>query len=74
MMNAGETDEKKVDQLKEQLNQKLDVYDKILSKQKYLAGDVNKRFLFCKILYSYVVFLGIYSSRFISFTIWNLVI
>lgn len=49
MLNAGEPDEKRVSEMKEQLNQKLDIYDKILSKQNYLAGDVNKRFLFSKI-------------------------
>ncbi|KXN89773.1 Glutathione S-transferase F8, chloroplastic [Leucoagaricus sp. SymC.cos] len=35
----GETDLAKVEDLKNNLSQKLDVYDKILSKQKYLAGD-----------------------------------
>jgi len=34
----GEADEAKVASLKEQLNAKLDVYDKILAKQPYLAG------------------------------------
>jgi glutathione S-transferase len=37
----GEADEAVVASLKEQLNGKLDVYDKILSKQPYLAGQVN---------------------------------
>jgi glutathione S-transferase len=40
MIKLGESNETRVDQLKEQLNDKLDVYDKILSKQSYLAGDV----------------------------------
>jgi len=44
--NAGDADENLVNELKEQLNQKLDVYDKILSKQPYLAGQVNKTFSF----------------------------
>lgn len=48
MLNVGEPDEKRYSQLKDQIKQKLDVYDKILSKQKYLAGDVNKRFLIFK--------------------------
>jgi len=39
--NLGDADEKQVNELKEQLNQKLDVYDKILSNQPYLAGQVN---------------------------------
>ncbi len=50
MLNLGEPDETKVNQLKEQLNEKLDVYEIILSKQPYLAGQVTKRF-FIKILY-----------------------
>ncbi len=44
MLNLGEPDETKVNQLKEQLNEKLDVYEIILSKQPYLAGQVIKRF------------------------------
>ena len=32
----------------ELLDKKLDVYDAILSKQKYLAGDVSFSFLRCK--------------------------
>jgi len=52
-LNLGDTDEKQVNELKEQLNQKLDVYDKILSKQPYLAGQVNKSFSFVKILFSF---------------------
>jgi len=38
MKGLGEADETKVASLKEQLNAKLDVYEKILSKQPYLAG------------------------------------
>ena len=38
----GESDEAKVASLKEELNAKLDVYEKILSKQPYLAGQVDK--------------------------------
>jgi hypothetical protein len=41
MMGKGEPDEAVVASLKEQLSAKLDVYDKILSKQPYLAGQVN---------------------------------
>jgi glutathione S-transferase len=41
MKGLGEADEARVASLKEQLNSKLDVYDKILSKQPYLAGQVN---------------------------------
>ncbi len=54
ILNLGDADEEQVNELKEQLNQKLDVYDKILSNQPYLAGQVNKSFfffLFVKILY-----------------------
>jgi hypothetical protein len=39
----GDPDQAKVASLKEQLNAKLDVYDKILVKQPYLAGQVNFR-------------------------------
>jgi glutathione S-transferase len=40
MKGLGESDEAKVTALKEQLNTKLDVYEKILTKQPYLAGKV----------------------------------
>lgn len=36
----GEPDEAKVTAFREQLNAKLDVYDKILAKQPYLGGQV----------------------------------
>jgi glutathione S-transferase len=45
MLKAGESDETRVEQLKEQLSDKLDVYDKILSQQPYLAGQVIERFM-----------------------------
>ncbi|CAF0760120.1 unnamed protein product [Adineta ricciae] len=38
MKGLGEPDEARVATLKQQLSEKLDVYDKILSKQPYLAG------------------------------------
>ncbi len=41
MMGRGEPDQAKIASLIEQLNAKLDVYDKILAKQPYLAGQVN---------------------------------
>ena len=41
MLGSGETDEDRVNELKEQLNDKLDVYEKILSEQPYLAGEVS---------------------------------
>jgi glutathione S-transferase len=41
MRGAGEPDEIKVASLKQQLNTNLDVYEKILSKQPYLAGEVS---------------------------------
>ena len=40
-MGKGEADETKVASLKEQLGNKLDVYEKILTKQPYLAGQVS---------------------------------
>ncbi|CAF1538842.1 unnamed protein product [Didymodactylos carnosus] len=39
MKGLGEADEAKVKQLTEKLEQTLDVYEQILSKQKYLAGN-----------------------------------
>jgi glutathione S-transferase len=41
MKKLGEPDETRVAALKEQLNAKLDVYEKILSKQPYLGGHVS---------------------------------
>lgn len=41
MRGQGEADEERVASLKKQLNTNLDVYEKILSKQPYLAGDVS---------------------------------
>lgn len=41
MMNRGETDERRVEEMTRQLNEKLDVYEKILSKRPYLAGQVR---------------------------------
>ena len=38
---GGVTDEKRVEELLGQLEDKLDVYEAILGKQKYLAGDVR---------------------------------
>lgn len=40
-MRGGTADEKRVADLTESLNAKLDVYDNILSKRKYLAGNVS---------------------------------
>ena len=44
-MGRGEPDEAKVADLKGQLNAKLDAYEKILSKQPYLAGQVSEKSL-----------------------------
>ena len=41
MLGAGETDEDKVNELKQQLNDRLDVYEKILARRAYLAGEVS---------------------------------
>ena len=49
MKGEGESDEAKVASLKEKLNANLDVYEKILSKQPYLAGDVSDGYLKYKI-------------------------
>lgn len=47
---GGKTDEAQVKSLHEQLKTKLDVYEVILSKQKYLGGDV-RRATFCSIVH-----------------------
>jgi glutathione S-transferase len=41
MKGQGEPDEEQVASFKQKLNTNLDVYEKILSKQPYLAGDVS---------------------------------
>lgn len=41
MKGLGEADETKVATMKKQLSTNLDVYEKILSKQPYLAGEVS---------------------------------
>lgn len=48
MLNLGSADEDKVANLKTELNQKLNVYEKILSKQPYLGGQVNRLILLFK--------------------------
>ena len=48
-MGRGEADEAKVASLKEQLSNKLDVYEKILTKQPYLAGQVSVEFYRCSL-------------------------
>lgn len=40
MKGLGEPDQAKIASFKEKLNANLDVYEKILSKQSYLAGEV----------------------------------
>lgn len=40
-MKGGKTDEKRVKELAETLQQKMEGYERILSKQKYLAGNVS---------------------------------
>lgn len=41
MLGKGEPDEARVTECKQQLSKNLDVYEKILSKQTYLAGEVS---------------------------------
>ncbi len=43
MLGRGEPDEMKIAQFKEELNAKLDAYDRILSKQPYMAGQVSRK-------------------------------
>ena len=40
-MRGGQTDHKRVEELKATLAMKLEGYERILSKRKYLAGDVS---------------------------------
>ncbi len=42
MLGRGEPNEAKIAEFKEELNFKLNVYEKILSKQPYMAGQVSK--------------------------------
>jgi hypothetical protein len=49
IVGRGEPDEVKVAQFKEELMAKLDVYEKILSKQPYMAGQVSKNKSCCLI-------------------------
>ncbi len=42
MLGRGQPNEAKIAEFKEELNSKLNVYEKILSKQPYMAGQVSK--------------------------------
>ena len=42
MLGRGEPDEAKIAQFKEELIEKLNVYDKILARQPYMAGQVSR--------------------------------
>ena len=70
MMGRGEPDEAKIAELKAQLNAKLDVYEKILSKQPYLAGQVNGNPLFSSITFLSHTNKGIHSGRLVSSALW----
>ena len=50
-MRGGKTDEKRVKELAETLNMKMEGYERILSKQKYLAGNVRFAFISMLIIY-----------------------
>jgi hypothetical protein len=41
LLGLGEPDEAKIAQLKEELSSKLDAYERILSKQPYIGGQVS---------------------------------
>ncbi len=43
MLGRGEPDEAKIAEFKEELIAKLDVYEEILSKQPYMAGQVSRK-------------------------------
>ena len=73
MMGRGEPDEAKIAELKAQLNEKLDVYEKILSKQPYLGGQVsdNSPFISSDLLTHTIK--GIHPGRLISSALWYMV-
>jgi hypothetical protein len=48
MLGRGKSDENKIAQFKKELMAKMDVYEKILSKQPYMAGQVSRTFLLFK--------------------------
>ena len=66
MMNVGETDEETVIQLKQQLESKLDVYDQILSRRDYMAGDVSGGFC---IFVAHLGILDLHVGWSLSFTV-----
>ena len=45
-MKGGEPDMAKVANLRQQLGENLDVYEKILSKQAYLGGEVKTKYIY----------------------------
>lgn len=48
LLGLGEPDEGKIAQFKDELSTKLDVYERILSKQPYIAGQVSYK-IYCLI-------------------------
>jgi len=71
MRGTGEPDEVKVASLKQQLNTNLDVYEKILTKQPYLAGEVSIHVLVRRFDGGYFQScIEFYVGRFISFAVW----
>lgn len=74
-MGRGEPDEAKVAELMGQLNLKLDAYEKILSKQPYLGGQVRGAYLSSVTIVSFRFrnITDIYAGRLISFALWYVV-
>lgn len=62
-MRGGVCDKALFDELLATLNKKLDVYDEILGKQKYLAGDVSILLELITFTYEPSASLGNYSRR-----------
>ena len=72
MMGRGEPDEAKIAELMGSLNLKLDAYEKILSKQPYLGGQVSGTYLSIATIVSFRFrnTTDIHAGRLISFALW----
>jgi hypothetical protein len=67
-MMGGKSDEAVFQDLVTTLSNKLAVYDKILGKQKYLAGDVSASYTFSG--YSYSLLPGYHPRRPLPHSLW----
>jgi hypothetical protein len=75
MLGRGEPDEAKIAQFKEELVPNLDVYEKILSKQPYMAGQVRKKPLsIISFFFLLSIIIDIYHGGLISFAFWRITV